>query len=31
VSAYVGLISKVGIATWRDLVEWSLSGKRGAT
>jgi len=27
----VGLIWKVGIATWHDLVEWSLSDKSDAT
>jgi len=27
----VGLIWKVGIATWQYLVEWSLSDRRGAT
>jgi len=27
----VGLIWKVGIATWHNLVKWSLSGRRGAT
>jgi len=27
----VGLILKVGIATWQHLVEGSLSGRRGAT
>ena len=26
-----GQFGEVGIATWHDLVEWSLSGRRGAT
>ena len=29
--AAYGWLIKVGIATWHDLVEWSLSGRRGAT